>query len=295
MISSTTETTVTLAGYANSALNTITGNLDITAATLTTAGTIDASGLATTNGVDIAVTFAVGSGANGTEPLSFTGSSANDTIAVTHNHTAETGDDLTTTAINGGAGIDIFTQTMTSASDGDVMTITSTASTVANADIITGFRTGTDFINYDGLTNGGFSANATATTQTLNATLAGGINAAAASNYIISDDIADTAGGNTSGTAMTSILSSTAATLADNYAALEAQLVASGGIFNGAITGLDAAVAATESATIAIDNGTGSVLMRFTNSTATGNTVTADELDLIAVFTDATLAAVDII
>ena len=66
--------------------------------------------------------------------------------------------------------------------------------------------------------------------------------------------------------------------------------------FNGAIiTGLDAAIGATESATIAIDNGTGSVLMRFTNSTATGNTVTADELDLIAVFTDAVLAAVDII
>ena len=57
VISSTTEATVTLAGYANSALSTITGNLDITEATLTTAGTIDVSGLATTNGVDIAVTL----------------------------------------------------------------------------------------------------------------------------------------------------------------------------------------------------------------------------------------------
>ena len=215
-------------------------------------------------------------------------------MALTNDSSNDTGDDLTAVAVNGGAGIDTITYTLTAGTT-DVMTITSTASTVANADIITGFATGNDFIDYNGLTNGGFSANATATTQTANATLAGGIGALAASNFIITTDIADTAAGNTSGTAFTSVLSSTAATLADNYAALEAQLVASGGIFNGAITGLDAAVSATEACTITIDNGTGSVIMRFTNSDATGNTVTAAELDLIAVCTDAVLAVADII
>ena len=46
---------------------------------------------------------------------------------------------------------------------------------------------------------------------------------------------------------------------------------------------------------ITIDNGTGSVVMRFTNTDATGNTVTAAELDLVAVFTDEVLAIADII
>jgi hypothetical protein len=251
--------------------------------------------LASTNGVDIDVTLSIGSGANGTEALALTGSSANDTITVDLNSAAETGDDLTTTAINGGNGIDTVSYTITGASDGDVMTITSTASAAANADIITGFATGTDFLDYNGLTNGGFTANAVATTQTANATLAGGIGALATSNFIITTDIADSAGGNTSGTAFTALLASTAADLSANYDALEAQLVASGGIFNGAITGLDAAVAATESALITIDNGTGSVVMRFTNTDATGNTVTAAELDLVAVFTDEVLAIADII
>ena len=127
--------------------------------------------------------------------------------------------------------------------------------------------------------------------------MAGGIAAQAAfGTYQITTNIADTAGGNTSGTAFTNLLSSTAANLSANYDALEAQLVATGGIFNGAITGLDAAITATESALIGIDNGTGSVLMRFTNSTATGNTVAAGELDLVAVFTDlATIAVADTI
>jgi hypothetical protein len=295
VIASTTTATATLAGYANSAIGSVTGNLDITAAALTTGGTVDASGLASTNGVDIDVTLSIGSGANGTEALALTGSSANDTITVDLNSAAETGDDLTTTAVNGGNGIDTVSYTITGASDGDVMTITSTASTAANADIISGFATGTDFLDYNGLTNGGFTANAVATTQTAGATLAAGINTLAASNFIISTDIADSAGGNTSGTAFTALLASTATNLSANYDALEAQLVASGGIFNGAITGLDAAVAATESALITIDNGTGSVVMRFTNTDATGNTVTAAELDLVAVFTDEVLAIADII
>jgi hypothetical protein len=299
VISSATSTAVTLAGYANSAIASVTGNLDITAASLTATGTnIDASGLAAGNGVDIAATNTAADGA-GTVALTFTGSSANDTITITNTATAmATASDEVTVAINGGNGIDAIDYTLAAsglAGNGEVMTITSTASTTANADIISGFATGIDFLDYNGLTNGGFTANATATTQTANATLAGGIGASAASNYIITTDIADSAGGNTSGTAFTALLASTATDLSANYDALEAQLVASGGIFNGAITGLDAAVAATESALITIDNGTGSVVMRFTNSDATGNTVTAAELDLVAVFTDEVLAIADII
>jgi len=295
VVTSATTTSVTLAGYANSAIASVTGNMDVTAASLTTGGTIDASGLAAGNGVDIAVTLTIGTGANGTEALSLTGSSANDTIAVTLDGSADTGDDNTSTAINGGNGIDTISYTISTASNSDIMTITSSASTVANADIITGFNTGTDFFTYTGLTNGGYSAAAAATIQTAGSTLAAGISSLATSNYIITTDIADTAAGNTSGTAFTALLSSTAATLADNYAALEAQLVATGGIFASAITGLDAALTASEAATITIDNGTGSVIMRFTNDTATGNTVTAAELDLIAVITDEVLAIADIV
>ena len=37
-----------------------------------------------------------------------------------------------------------------------------------------------------------------------------------------------------------------------------------------------------------MDNGTGSVIVRITNTDATNNTITAGEIDLIAVITDAT-------
>jgi len=295
IISSATTTTVTLAGYANSAIGSITGNMDITAASLVTGGTIDASGLATTNGVDINATLSIGSGANGAEALAFTGSSANDTITVDLNSAAETGDDTTTTAINGGNGIDIITYTITGASDGDVMTITSSASSAANADIISGFVSATDFYNGDALAVGGATANATATTGAINATFAGGLGATAGT-YIISTNLADAAGGNTSGTAFTSLLSSTAATLSANYDALETQLFAAGGIFNGVIAGLDAELTADQSCYIGVDNGTGSALLRFVNTDATGNLVSAAELDLVAVFTNtATLAVADVI
>ena len=267
----------------------------MTAAGLTTGGTIDASGLAS-QGVDVAVTQTVAAGLGGTATTALTGSSSNDTFVVTINSAADDNDDATATNLSMGNGIDTVTYSLTAGGTAtDILTITSTASTAANADIITGFATGVDFLDYNGRTNGGFTANATATTQTANATLAGGIAAVAASNYIITTDIADSAGGNTSGTAFTALLASTATNLSANYDALEAQLVASGGIFNGAIIGLDAAVASTESALITIDNGTGSVVMRFTNSDATGNTVTAAELDLVAVFTDEVLAVADII
>jgi len=290
-LGSTTTTSVTLAGYAQNAIGTVTGNLDITTAILTTGGTIDAGALVS-QGVDVVAKLNVASSVNGTATLAITGSAVNDTISATLDSTADSGDDVTATNINGGNGIDTITYALSNTGT-DVLTITSTATTAANADIITGFASATDKFDYNGL---GATANGTATTDDANATFAGGIaNNAAAGTYIITTNIADS-GSNLSGTTMTTLLASSATTLAANYDAFEAQLVASGGIFASTIAGLDAALTSGQTALISVDNGVGSVLMKFTNSTATGNTVTAAELDLVAVFTDtATLATGDVI
>jgi len=121
--------------------------------------------------------------------------------------------------------------------------------------------------------------------------LAGAIAAQASYGaYIISTDIANS-GSNTSGTAFADLLGSNATSLATNFAAFTAQLVASGGIFNSTISGLDSAIASGESALLSFDNGTGSVVVRFVNTTTTANTVLATELSLVGVFTNTVLAA----
>jgi hypothetical protein len=295
VITSATTTSVTMEGFAQGAIGALDfnsdGRMDVTAATLTTGGTINAGALLT-KGVDVSATLTLASGLNATAALSISGGAIADTITVVVNDAADTGNDASTTSITGGGGIDVISYTAgTTGSGTNVLTLVSTATTVANADIVTGFVSALDKIDYNGaLTNGAV------TDDVANATLAGGIAAQAGYGaYIVTTNIADS-GANTSGSVFATLLGSTAANLSTNFDALKAQLVASGGIFNGAITGLDAAIATDETALITLDNGTGSIVMRFTNTDATGNLVSASELQLVGVLTNtATLAAGDFV
>jgi len=156
--------------------------------------------------------------------------------------------------------------------------------------IITGFIVGavTDTVfDYNGTVQGA------AGTHQSNATLAGGIAASATGQFIVSTDVANS-GNNTQGSAFNDILNSTASNLATNFTELTTQLLATSGALNGTIAGLDAAITASEAALVTLDNGTGSITMRLSNTTATGNTIEAGELALIAVFTNAhTLVTAD--
>jgi hypothetical protein len=291
-IASATNTTVTLAGYAQSAIASVTGNLDITATSLTTGSTINAGALVS-QGVDVVatVTNADGAGAN---TSNITGSAVADTFTITANDTNDAdNDDNLITNLTPGGGVDTITYTDTATDVADVFTVISTATGVADADIITGINSNNaaTVINYDGTVQGTI-----ATDVDTGATLAAAIAVAGTQSvYVVTTDIADS-GANLSGTTMGTLLASSASTLAANYEAFEAQLVATGGILASTITGLDADLTASEAALLVVDNGTGSAIMRITNTTATGNTLTAAELDLVAILTDTTgLVAADFV
>jgi len=292
VITSTDTTTVTLSGFAQSAIGTVDANtdglLDITSATLDDDSTFNFSGL-TSKGVDLTATIGINNKDGG--GLTITGSAVGDLITVTLVDTADTGDDdNVTAAIDGGNGIDTISITITNGdADEDLVTLTSTATKLANADIVTGFTSGSDLIDYNGtLTN---AAGTDGSDTTLALSIA---NQAGAGTYFVTANVANS-GSNTSGDAFQAVLSASASTLAAEYAKLEAQLVASGGIFNSTITGLDAEAGTDESFLIVLDNGTGSIVLRAVNSTASGNTLTAAELDLVGVFTSTVLATGDII
>ncbi len=287
VIGSATGTTVTLGGFAQAAIGTVDKNtdglMDFTATSLTTSGTVNA-GAMTTAGVDVTMTITNADG-GGAQAATLTGGAANDKFTLTLNDTNDAdNDDNLTGVITGNDGIDTITITQTATDAADVISVVSTETSSANADIITGWtvNNATSVFDYNG------TVQAAAGTAEANATLAGGIGSnAGRGTYIVQTDVANTST-NTQGSAFNDVLNSTASNLATNYAELEAQLLATGGALNGTVAGLDAAVTASEAVLLALDNGTGSVILRLTNTTATNNTIEAGEIDLIAVITDAT-------
>jgi hypothetical protein len=216
------------------------------------------------------------------------GGIGNDTISTADGAdaiTAGTGAD----SINGGNGIDIITLT----SDSDADRITSDATVVANADSIVGFVSGTDKFQYTGTLQNALGTNSDgiAGTDVITATtFANGLaDANSTAGVVFIATTALTNGSGTQGTAMTALLgATTAATIASTYATFEAALLASGGALNGTITGLDSVLITTDSALLVLDNGTGSVVLRITNSVITdADTLTAAEIELVGVFSNA--------
>jgi hypothetical protein len=233
------------------------------------------------------------------------GGAGNDTIS-----SAE-GDDTITAGegadiVNGGAGVDIITLGTETTSAAD--RVTSDAAVAANADSIVGFTSGTDKFQYTGTLQNALGTNSDGVAGTdviTAATLLDGLldaNSTAGVVFIATNNVANNGTTNLQGDAFTALLgATTAATIASTYATLEAALIATGGTLNGVITGLDTVLITTDSALLVLDNGTGSVVLRITNSvidatTANTNTLTGAEIELVGVFTNtAALAAGDFI
>ena len=289
VITSTTNTTVTLAGFAQGAIATVDANsdgrLDITAAALTTGGTIDGSNL-TSRGIDVAATLTVAGTVNGTATLAVLGGAVNDTISVTTSDANEAdNNDAIAVNVTAGNGLDSITLAVAEGTGTAATTVTiiSTATSLANGEIITGFgATAGATYRYD--YNGTLQAAPTNVGD--GATLADALAVAAVDGvYIATSSIANN-GSNLQGDAFQAVLGSSASTLAANYATLEAALLATGGALNGTIAGLDADISNGNAALIVLDNGVGSIVLRIVNSTTTANTITAAEIDLVGVFTN---------
>ena len=173
--------------------------------------------------------------------------------------------------VNGGAGIDFITLGQHASTLDDVI---STVAAVADADKVTGFVTTTDDFDYNGtLSNDGV----TTAVAVSNATLAGGLAADPnATVFIVSTALTGAAA-----TDMTALVAETTVSgITTDYATFEASLVAN----LGTIAGLDSTLSTTESVLLNVDDGTNSVVLRITNTdTSTANTLTVDEVELVAI------------
>jgi len=200
--------------------------------------------------------------------VTFNGDAGSDTLS-TAAMTGATG--ASTAFVNGGAGLDFITLDTNAGNSVDVV---STATGVADADEVTGFTTTVDDFDYNGtLLNG----STTTVSVTSNATLAGGLAAGNTSTvYIVTTALTGQAA-----TDMTALVAeSTVAGITADYATFEASLATA----LGTITGLDSILGTTETVLLNIDDGTNSVVLKVTNTdTSTANTLTAAELDLVAV------------
>jgi hypothetical protein len=180
-----------------------------------------------------------------------------------------------TATINGGTGVDFITL---DTNLGNSVVVVSTATRLADADKITGFTTAIDDFDY-----GGALVNDTATTITAvsNATLSGGIAADVdATVYIISTAVTDAAA-----TDMAALVAATTqSAIVSTYATFETSLAT----VLGTISGLDVALGISETVLLNVDDGTNSVVLKVTNTdTSVANTLTAAELDLVAIMVGA--------
>jgi hypothetical protein len=200
--------------------------------------------------------------------LTINGEAGSDTITVAAMTGATTASSAT---IDGGAGVDFITLDTVAGNSVDVK---STATGVADADEITGFTTAVDDFDYNGTV---LNESATTITAVSGTTLAAGLAADAdATVYIVSTAFT----GQTATDMAALVAESTAAGIATDYATFEATLA----LALGTITGLDATLSASETVLLNVDDGTNSVVLRVTNTdTSTANTLTAAELDLVAV------------
>jgi len=293
-VSSTNNITGVVDFSASTANNTVTVT-DTTAQTITFGSgndTLTASGLLATG-----VTQTINGGA-GTDTLTagiivttgnlvLNGGAGVDTINTVAMVGA--GGAVSTAVVDGGAGIDFITLDPNTNAGQVLQDVVSTVAATADMDVVVGFTTAVDDVDYNGtLLNGANTTVVKADDTTLAAAI---VEDADATVFYVTTNL--------TGGAATALTNLANATTASSNAALQtafedAFVTSIGGT---AIAGLDTAVGAGETVLLAYDNGTDSVLMKFTNSdTGTANTITAAELELVAVFdATATLAAGDVI
>lgn len=225
--------------------------------------------------------------ANGTSAVRFLGGSGNDTITTTGRASLD--------ETNGGGGIDNIIITDDGVGVSTVRVISDVTNS-DNADRVSQFKTTEDKFDYNGaLSNGagnvagGISGGEITTAASVTAALA----AAGATDdivFIATGNIAGAAGGNALNTAANGPSVS-------NFDALETALVAQGGALGGTIAGLDAGLGTSDAVLFVLDNGAHSAVLRVTNTdTTAANTLTAAEIEVVAVFNGAAqLVAADFV
>ncbi|GJM12040.1 MAG: hemolysin-type calcium-binding region [Pseudohongiella sp.] len=283
----------------------VTSNITITALTSATAlDSITISGAGAQSITSGAITPNVntvvdGSAATGVLTLNFSGITVDDTNpmlikggagADIISSSGET-DDL----VNGGVGIDTITVTDTGGATkwADVQ---SDATTSLDGDVIVGFVTAQNDFDYNGaLSNGtGTGAGISAAEQNSSATAITAMATGDAANDIVFTITTAIAAGATD-TAVTTFIATPTAANAD---LVEAAIVVTGQALAGTIANLDTVLGAGDSVLFNMNTNAGdSVLFRVTNTdTTVANTLTAAEIELVAVFDGtAAVAAGDIV
>jgi hypothetical protein len=212
--------------------------------------------------------------------------------------TGGSGDDSLTTSgagtladvVQGGGGIDTIVIT-SDAATAEIVTVISEATTSASADFITGFQSAEDEFDYNGgLTNGSGSGAISTGEVASAATIVAGLATADAANdtvFIATTDATD-AQLDTSLDAFTGGASATTAQ------AVEDDVLATGGYFNGAMANLDTILSATDVVLFVIPTDAHVAIFRITNTdTSTANTLIDSEIELIAANTLADMVAAD--
>jgi len=213
--------------------------------------------------------------------------------------TGGSGDDTLTTSgagtnadvVQGGGGIDTITITADVVS-AEIITVISEATSSTSADLIAGFSTAEDEFDYNGgLTNGSGSGAVSTGEYISAATIAAALATADASNDTVFVATTDA----TNAQMATSSDAFVAGASATTAQAVEDDVLATGGYFNGAIANLDTILSATDVVLFVVPSDTENVIFRITNTdTTTANTLLDSEIEFIAAVTLATpLAAAD--
>ncbi|WP_371324629.1 DUF4214 domain-containing protein [Dechloromonas sp. ZY10] len=279
---------------------TLTGAKDINAS-FTAAYTFNAN--TAINGSDAtgALTINTALATDSTAAVAITGGAKADSITF-YAGAATDASDAPASVVNGGAGMDTISINVSATDVATDLTATmvsykivSDVVSTANADLIKTFdSSGTDLAT-DGVgTDSTWAYKYTGALSNGTGTSSDGIaSAEIVSNSTVAGALADGGAGNavvfrvtgsldsTSGTALGNLITTFNET---NAATFISKLVATGGTLNGAISNLDSVLAAADSALFIVDDGTNSAILRVTNtSTATANTLTADEITLVGV------------
>lgn len=258
------------------------GNDDITTGTVV--GTVSQS-INSGDGDDTITAGAIASDADSVTSFTFNGGAGSDTIDTSAMAGSGGGSaDDSVAEINGGTGIDFITLD----TDADVSAdLNTTAILTTDADRIASFTTTVDQVDFNGALSNGSNTAISGNTE-IQATVAAGI---AADN----DDVLYAATTDLTGTAATELTALANATTVAGVSEEAEDLIAAIAAAHSSVTGLDSAIGADESVLLLFDNNADSVVFRFTNTTASGNAISADELQLVAVFDAAIAVAGDFI
>ncbi len=262
--------TISAAALASQTL-TLTGYSD-TVSSITASGTINGGAGADTITSGSTIASAIINGGSGADTITLVGS-----VAAGH-------------TVNGGDGVDVLTQGTTGTATIDFQ---STAVTRANGDIITGFTTTvSDYDANQTLVNGTTASGVSSVLATVGSTVTSELSTALTSNANATAFVMQSNLSGDASTALTNLAGATASNFESLGAAFETALVAA----LGTITDLDNNLNSTDRVVITFDNGTHTAIVYVSNTTASGNTLTVDEIEVVGVFNGtAALAAGDII